>query len=107
MRTRLPVAGEKQKSGFFDSSVSRNGTRGENEIGVDCVYSQIRRETINTHEIQSTHFMRGAQKTRVIIRVSCESRTCACILPVLLSLAEMKDFPQSKVRGTLKKHVFV
>ena len=38
MRTRLPVAGEKQKSGFFDSSVSRNGTRGENEIGVDCVH---------------------------------------------------------------------
>ena len=41
MTTRLPVASEKRKSRFFVSLVSRNGTRGENEIGVDCVYFLI------------------------------------------------------------------
>ena len=51
MTTRLPVASEKRKSRFFGSLVSRNGTRGENEIGVDCVYFLISPRDKRTNKI--------------------------------------------------------
>ena len=78
MKTRLPVAGEKRKSGLFNSSVSRNGTRGENEGGVDCVYSQIspRDNKRARARLRAHTSRRRVRKTRVIIRLSCESRAC-------------------------------